>query len=176
VLALSTLAGVDRGAFSPLIAGTTAWVLAAGGQPSPSEVSRLAATHFGQHISSEYVTRFEAIKPEYLARSPAPQADRDQLLAQAFLESKSALRRLILATSAVGSFPDDEHFEANPLYGRAVSAIDSLELELTALDQYDLGRCPKCWLVGEVNTWFGHRRIRGREINQSWCRICRTNR
>jgi hypothetical protein len=95
------------------------------------------------------------------------------LLEQAFLEAKAALRRVVIGTSPVGTFDDDSDFDSDPTYARGSAELDGVELELTGLDEFDLARCPQCGLVGEVDTWFGWRKMSGREVRQSWCRICR---
>ncbi len=93
---------------------------------------------------------------------------------QAFLEAKSDLRHLIVATAPEGSFRDDSDFEKNSVHSLASAQLDSIELELTGLGEFQLCRCPKCKTIGELGTWFGTRVIRGRSVPQSYCRVCRT--
>lgn len=173
---LKELTGVDRGCFSPYMAGTAAWLLAKGSSPTAPELGRLTSVHFAAHLVSDYAERFGSFKPPPPKTQPGGATERDALLEQAFLEAKSALRRVVIGTSPVGTFDDDSDFDSDPTYARGSSELDGIELEITALDEFDLSRCPQCGLVGEVDAWFGWRKMSGREIRQSWCRICRAGR
>lgn len=169
------LAGVDRSCFNPYLAATGAWLLAQGTSPTVSEMARLTAVHFSPHLAPDYTERFAAHQPPAPVKRAGESTARDALLEQAFLEAKSALRRVVIGTSPAGAFDDDADFDSDPVYARGAIVLDGIELELTALDEFDLSRCPQCGLVGEVDAWFGWRKMSGREIRQSWCRICRAS-
>jgi hypothetical protein len=157
------------------MAGTAAWLLAKASDPSVEEVGRLAEVHFSKHLSAGYPERFQAHPSSPRKGGPGSTVERDELLEQAFIESKSALRRIVVGTSVKGTFHEDADFDADPVFAAAASALDSLELELTGLDKFSLARCPQCGLVGELETWFGWRTTGGKTIRQSWCRICRSS-
>jgi hypothetical protein len=170
---LKELAGIDRGCFSPYLAGTAAWLLAKGTSPTPSELGRLTSVHFAAHLVPDYAERFGSHTPPTPTKRQGAATERDAMLEQAFLEAKSALRRVVVGTSPVGAFGDDSDFDSDPTYSKGSTELDGIELELTSLDEFDLSRCPQCGLVGEVDAWFGWRTMSGREVRQSWCRICR---
>lgn len=168
-----TLSGIDRFCFSPYVAGTAAWIISSGGDPTPSEVDRICSSHFVDKTGSGYTIRFESYYPSSPTRKLPAKAERDELLEEAFLTSKAALRRIVYATTVGGVFRDDQDYEQNSVFQGGQQLLNAVELPLTALDEFEIARCPQCGLVGQTDGWFGRRTIGGRTIPQSWCRICR---
>ena len=101
---LKELPGIDRGCFSPYLPGTAAWLLAKGSSPTPPEMGRLTSVHFAVHLVSDYAERFGSFRPPPPTKHQGGATERDTLLEQAFLEAKSALRRVVIGTSPVGTF------------------------------------------------------------------------
>lgn len=173
---LRSISGLERRCFNPALASVAAWIVASGGAPTDSDVERLITLHFPQYLPPGYFRRFVEVVPLADSAPVPPTAERDSMLAEAFLEAKSDLRKLVVATVPDGSFSDDADFEKHPVYAASISQLDGIELTLTSLDELDISRCPKCRIVGEVDTWFGTRLVGGHRIPQSWCRICRSTR
>lgn len=165
--------GVDRLAFSPPLAATTAWIIAKDAVPSDDEVERLGRSHFSSEISLGYVTRFAKVKRGISVRPTADRTGSLSLLEEGVLTADSDLRKIIIATEPRGSFPDDASFESRMVYTKGRDLIEGLRVALEELCTYELSRCPRCGVIGELKTWFGFRRLSGRTIAQSWCRVCR---
>jgi len=174
VTTLRNQSGLDRGGFNPSVAAVVAWVMASGNDPRPDTLSRLLTSHFAGRIPNGFLEKYLAVRSPQDPKRIGPSAERDEMTAQAFIEAKSDTRHLIVATSPVGTFDDDSAFETDPIYSRAIAELDGVELALTALGDFDLSRCPKCQTVGVLESWFGTRRLGGRTIPQSWCRVCRS--
>lgn len=165
--------GVDRLALSPPLAATTAWIIAKGSSPSNDEIERLGRSHFSSEISPGYVARFIGVRRGVSARLAKDRTGSFSLIEEGILTADSDLRKIIIATEPRGSFPDDASFESHTVYITGKDLIEGLRPALEELSSYELSRCPRCGIIGELNTWFGFRRLSGRTVAQSWCRVCR---
>lgn len=170
---LSDWVGVKRLALSPPLAATTAWIIAKNSVPSADEVERLGRSHFSSEVSSGYVARFAKVKRGVSVRHATERASSFSLLEEGVLTADAGLRKIVIATEPRGSFPDDASFESHSVYTKGRDLIEGLRSPLEDLSNYELSRCPRCGVIGELETWFGSRRLSGRTIAQSWCRVCR---
>lgn len=173
VLDLSVRIGVDRLAFSPPLAATTAWIIAKDTVPSDDEIDRIGYSHFSSEIPRGYVNRFTRVRRGTSVLPAADRASSLSLIEEGVLTADSDLRKIIVATEPFGPFPDDASFESRKAYTRGRDLIEGLRAALETLSGYELIRCPRCGVIGELETWFGFRRLAGRRTNQSWCRVCR---
>lgn len=172
----SSRLGIERLGFNPHLSAISAWLSASGVEPSLPEIERLLFAHFEAFSTPTYVERFQSVQSVTRTQNiEEVRTESQRMLQEAGLEAEAALRKLVVSTTPRGSFRDDADFDSDPVYARALSIIGDDEAAAGSMAHFDLARCPHCRLVGEVETWFGRRRVSGRSLKQSWCRVCRSS-
>jgi len=173
-LELRAYSGLDRGAFQPLLAAGTAWLLASETQQTAKRLTELLVKVFPERIPSPYVRRFAAVRPSLGSDLAGEKAENAATIDNALLEAGSALRKILVTLNTEMEFKEDEDFDADPVYSRSVGLLDLLRPQVDGLASFELCQCPHCSLIGELHGWFGMRVIDNKPVRQSWCRVCRT--
>ena len=168
-----TSAGLDREAFSPLVAALEAWLEADGRSADASALEQLGQACFENHLLPGYLPRFLTFVVHPSRHATGNVQVNGPLVEQAFVEAEAALRKIVVENNPGSEFDSDDGFENLPRYDSALGILVQLEPELQRLANLGISRCPKCTMIGETETWFGLRLMDGRPHPQSWCRICR---
>jgi hypothetical protein len=169
-----SVAGVDRGAFQPLMAAGACWLSASDGAVTNSTLDRLLSDLFPDQILRGFVPKFLRFQSNVNAEASEGNSEDASLLQDALLEAGAALRKIVVAKREGVDFPEDEDFEADPVFRRASELFDKLRREVEASPAQEWSKCPRCGLVGGLESWFGMRIMDGKRVRQSWCRICRS--
>lgn len=168
------LSGLDRGAFQPLLAAGACWLLASDDELSAKKLEGLVVKVFPERIAPDYVRRLAGLLPASGTGSKDSDAEGAAIVQDALLEAGAALRKILVSVRSDVEFREDEDFDADPTYGRAVGLLDQIRHSVEQLDWCNPCQCPHCALVGELQGWFGLRTIDRKPVRQSWCRVCRT--
>ena|SRR5271157_113570 len=168
------ICGLDRGAFNPLVAAAALWMEADGQEIQPKSLERLLAKQFPDKIVPGYLRRFQGFEPS-LNDVPSEQSSEPTPLADdAMLEAGASLRKILISVRGNEVFNEDEDFEADPTYARSAEQLEKLRADVESLATRSLCECPKCSMIGGLQSWFGMRTIGHKQISQSWCRVCRS--
>jgi hypothetical protein len=171
---LTDFSKTDELAVSPLVSAVVAWLLVTRGDLTSAKMDTMISLHFPARSSADYATRFLNYQPNETPARKGHNIGAVRLVEEATLEAGALLRKLVVATTPTGEFSDDLAFESNPVFRKGEALIEQFSSTLGPLTDFDLKRCPRCKLVGEVSLWFGWRTIDGKKIAQSWCQLCRS--
>lgn len=166
--------GVDLGGFHPLLAAGSSWVLASEQKLTVESLDEVLARGFRDQTPSGYVKRFTSYKPRRLSDTSNSVGDFSALIDEAVIESEAALRKILIEARSGAVYREDEDFDADPVYSRASRILEEIQNAAEEISPRECSKCPRCGLVADLLGWFGMRRISGRTIRQSWCRVCRT--
>ena len=168
------LSGVDRGGFHPILAAGAAWLNATGNVLDDELVDALLSRAFPTNIVIGYTRRFADFAPKFGPLPKDAPIESGQFVQEAILESDAWLRKILVLSRPEAVFHDDEDFDTDPTYARALASLEELRPLVLELSTRELSRCPRCALVGDLHGWFGIRSMQRKTIRQSWCRVCRS--
>ncbi len=169
-------AGLTRFCYSPYTAALVLWLLGdnARKRVSTKEILDAALNYPWDKVKEGYFERLlerEASVSEKVDDPPIMQKHR---LEDALIETEAILRRFALRDSGIDPGEITEAFQSHPKYVRASAGLQMLKPRVKELNSTLLASCPRCGLIGGIESWFGFRVIGGKRIQQSWCRVCRT--
>ena len=171
--------GIDRFCVNPAVGAAILWIRADSDDDVPTSrlqepLSKVFAEDLDHRYSSDYARRFLGAKTGEAILTDGSRMTRTRLLDEAFLDLESYLRRFSLGAMGLPLNMPTTAFKDHPRFVRAHSAVLEARAPADTLTDFALTRCPKCFLVGATDVWFGTRKIAGKEIAQSWCYLCRS--
>jgi len=171
---IKQVSGLDRGAFNPLVAAAGLWMESDGQDIRSRSLEGFLVKVFPDRIVPGYLRRFERFEPGPKVDHSVRVAESTLLAEDAMLGAGAALRKILISVRRAEVFNEDEDFETDPAYARSAEHLEQLRADVDGLATSALCECPKCSMVGGLQSWFGMRTIGHKRLRQSWCRVCRT--